>query len=117
MSESVWIAIIGGMCGGSAIAAIINQIGEAVRQKRKRKYDLADTESEDVKAIKAGLKWVMYDRIRYLGQAYIKDGCIDLDDRRILHEMHTSYHSGLGGNGDLDLLMGQVDKLPLKMEA
>ena len=116
MSESVLIAIIGGMCGGSAVAAIINQIGDAVRQKRKRKYDTEDTESEDVKAIKTGLKWVLYDRIRFLGQAYIKDGSIDLDDRRILREMHNSYHAGLGGNGDLDLLMSQVDRLPLRME-
>ena len=116
MNESLWIAIIGGLLGGSAVAAVINQLGESIRQKRKRKYDTEDTESQDIKEIKNGLKWVMYDRIRYLGRAYIKEGKIDIDDRRILHEMHNSYHSGLGGNGDLDLLMSQVDKLPLKAE-
>ena len=58
----------------------------------------------------------MYDRIRFLGQAYIAEGEIDFDDRRILRQMHTSYHNGLGGNGDLDALMEEVDSLPLKKE-
>ncbi len=114
MTEALWLAIIGGLLGGSVVAAIVNQIGESIRQRRKHKYDTEDTESKDLKEIKTGLKWVMYDRIRHLGQAYLQDGSIDIDDRRILHEMHKSYHDGLGGNGDLDLLMQQVDKLPLK---
>ena len=114
MTESLWVAIIGGLLGGSVVAAIVNQIGESIRQKRKHQYDNEDSESKDVKEIKTALKWVMYDRIRYLGRDYIKHGYIDIDDRRILHEMHNSYHNGLGGNGDLDLLMSQVDKLPLQ---
>ena len=65
-------------------------------------------------ALKTGLKWVIYDRIRFLGQNYISAGRVDFDDRRILNEMHTCYHDGLGGNGDLDNLMHQVNDLPLK---
>ena len=67
-----------------------------------------------ITAFRTALKWVLYDRIRYLGQAYIHDGKVDFDDRRILHEMHQCYHNGLGGNGDLDSLMNEVNKLPLK---
>ena len=37
-----------------------------------------------------------------------------VDDRRVLNEMHHCYHDGLGGNGDLDNLMQEVNKLPLK---
>ena len=114
MDTTVLIAIIGGLLGGSAVAALINQIGEGIRQKRKRKYEKDDGESDDIAALKSGLKWVLYDRIRYLGQAYIAAKKIDFDDRRILNEMHKCYHQGLGGNGDLDNLMKEVNSMPLK---
>ena len=44
---------------------------------------------------------------------YIEAGEVDFDQRRILREMHTVYHFGLQGNGDLDQLMEAVAKLPL----
>lgn len=114
MSDAVIIAVVGGLLGGSAVAALINAIAEGARQKRKRKYDKDDGADRDISALKDGLKWVIYDRIRYLGQSYISSGSVDFDDRRILNEMHKCYHGGLGGNGDLDNLMGEVNKLPLK---
>lgn len=40
---------------------------------------------------------------------------IDFDDRRRLNDMHSCYHNGLGGNGDLDTLMEEVNSLPLKV--
>lgn len=108
------IAILGIVLASSVLSALINQIGEGIRQKRKRKYDTEDTEDKTLNALKDGLKWVMYDRIRDLGQKYIQGGTVDFDDRRILKEMHKSYHDGLGGNGDLDALMDAVYELPLK---
>lgn len=114
MSDAVIIAIISAGLGGSALAALINQIGETIRQKRKRKNDTEDRDNKDIDALKTGLKWVIYDRIRYLGQTYISAKKIDFDDRRILNEMHKCYHNGLGGNGDLDNLMNEVNALPLK---
>lgn len=114
ISDPVLVAIVGGCLGGSAVAALINQIGNWLQAKSSRKYKTEEKESETVKAIKTALKWVMYDRIRWLGQAYVRDKEVDFDDRRILHEMHNCYHNGLGGNGDLDALMDAVNKLPLK---
>ena len=114
MSEAVIIAIVGGLLGGSAVAALINAIAEGVRQRRKRKYDKQDGKDANIEALKAGLKWVLYDRIRFLGQHYINAGQVDFDDRRILNEMHGCYHNGLGGNGDLGNLMRDVNALPLK---
>ena len=114
MDNTVLVAIIGGLLGGSTVAAIINQIGESVRQKRKHRFDTEDAKDDDIVALKTGLKWVIYDRIRYLGQTYITAKAIDFDDRRILNEMHKCYHDGLGGNGDLDNLMKEVNTLPLK---
>lgn len=114
MDTAVIIAIVSGLLGGSAVAALINAIAEGIRQKRKRKYDKDDGRDRDNQALKDGLKWVLYDRIRFLGQHYIAASSVDFDDRRILNEMHSCYHNGLGGNGDLDNLMSEVNKLPLK---
>lgn len=45
MTEII-IAVVGGLLGGSAVAALINQIGEGVRQKRKLKADAESGESK-----------------------------------------------------------------------
>ena len=112
MSDAVIVGLIAG--ASAIIGGLITQAGESLRQRRKRKYDRADGKNKDMMALKTGLKWVIYDRIRFLGQNYISAGRVDFDDRRILNEMHTCYHDGLGGNGDLDNLMHQVNDLPLK---
>lgn len=114
METTIIVAIIGGLLGGSAVAAFINAIAAGIRQRRERKYNKTDGKDKDTEALKAGLKWVLYDRIRFLGQRYIAAGQVDFDDRRILNEMHGCYHNGLGGNGDLDNLMGEVNRLPLR---
>ena len=114
MDTGIIIAIIGGLLGGSAVAALINAIAEGIRQRRKRKYDKDDGKDKDIEAIKTAQKLMLYDRIRYLGLKYISDGAVDFDDRRILKEMHDCYHERLGGNGDLDNLMNEVNHLPLK---
>jgi len=107
------IAIIGGGVG----AAVISLISALLQTWQKRKYEKEDKESADMTALKAGMKWLMYDRIRFLGLHYIESGTVDFDDRRILREMHHVYHFGLEGNGDLDNIMQLVDKLPLTQEA
>lgn len=126
---------------GGALAALITAVVKALadrsawKQKRKaKKEDKAEKQQEEkqkqaelrtgerLKAIEKktdiqseALKFIMYDRIRYLGQEYIAAKEIDFDDRRILNEMHHSYHNGLCGNGDLDTLMEEVNHLPLKI--
>ena len=112
MSDVVLVAVIG--LASAVIGGSITQIGEGIRQRRKRKYDKDDGKDKDIEALKAGQKWMLYDRIRFLGLRYISDGTVDFDDRRILTEMHKCYHDGLGGNGDLDNLMNEVNHLPLK---
>ena len=104
------IAIIGGGVG----AAIVSVVGSLLLARQARRYAEQDTETEELAALKQGMKWLLYDRIRFLGLAYIEDGAVDFDDRRVLREMHRVYHEGLGGNGDLAIIMRQVDDLPLK---
>ena len=126
MKETISTILLA-FCTGGLGAAIINVLGGRwqFRQERKaHKEDRAELKIEErLKAIEAAtaaqgeaLKFILYDRIRYLAQAYIADGEIDFDDRRILNEMHRAYHDGLGGNGDLDALMKSVNELPLKVK-
>lgn len=113
------------MLGGSFGVALIQLVNNWLvwRRERKAKKEDRAAEKEDANdrnvneqlaALMEATKFILYDRIRYLGQAYIADGEIDFDDRRILNDMHRSYHNGLGGNGDLDILMSEVNRLPLK---
>lgn len=114
------------LTGGFAVA-IVNLVRDIIMWKKNRKAAKEDKEEQKIeerlKAIEnitntlaSANKYILYDRIRFLGQAYIKDGEIDFDDRRILNDMHDVYHNGLGGNGDLDNLMKAVNTLPLKVK-
>lgn len=64
-------------------------------------------------ASRRALKFVLLDRIVYIGHSYIKHGEVSFDERRRLREMHDTYHNDLGGNGDADNVMNAVDELPL----
>lgn len=101
--------------GGTALAALINQVGEYVRQRRSQKFKIDDAECADMTALKQAMKYVLFDRIMWLGQGYIRDGEISFDDRRRLNDMHSVYHKGLGGNGDLNTLMEEINNLKLKV--
>lgn len=106
--------IIMAVIGGGVGAAIVTVVGALLQAKQARKYELEDHEDANIKALKAGMKWLLYDRIRFLGLHYLSEGAVDFDDRRVLRQMHQVYHVGLEGNGDLDQIMIAVDKLPLK---
>lgn len=123
--KSMNVDMIIAILSGGTIVAIVEGIREYLTWKRNRKAAAEDKENLDtdkrlekmerqVEALVEGQKYILYDRIRFLGQSYIADGEIDFDDRRVLNDMHKSYHSGLGGNGDLDILMKEVNNLPLK---
>lgn len=106
--------IIIAVLGGSALSALITQIGSYIAERRRRKDSKED--SEDVKdaALRQGMKLLLADKIQYLGLKYIEEGEITFSNRKMLNEMHSTYHNGLGGNGDFDGLMKEVNDLPLK---
>ena len=58
-------------------------------------------------------KVLMIDRVRYLGSRYIKQAEISLEDKENLHDMYAAYKS-LGGNGHLETIMHEVDRLSVK---
>lgn len=119
--NEVIIAVI----SGGSVVAIIEGVREWLAWQRNRKAVKEDRAAEEaaekvktleekVDALVEANRYILYDRIRYLGQCYIDEKEIDFDDRRILNKMHESYHNGLEGNGDLDTLMEEVNHLPLK---
>lgn len=96
---------------------ISKKLGEYVEKQeefnRKAEKRFSEMEEKDRNQT-AALKYVLLDRIRYIGQSYIKHGDVTFDERRILREMHDCYHNGLGGNGDADDVMRDVGALPLR---
>jgi len=128
MWSEIWpvlLQVLEILASGAIGAAIINGINQRKLLKMQHEFDKEDKAQVDVEkelrelremsaAQSEALKFVLYDRIRYIGQAYIAEGEVDFDDRRILNNMHSSYHNGLDGNGDLDTLMAEVNSLPLK---
>ena len=113
----LWTMVLTGGVGAAAITLRDHVIQWGLKRGEGRRAGAARVETEQEKKInglQAGLRVVLLDRIQYLGQCYLADGEISFDDRRRLHRMHDAYHTGLNGNGDLDVIMAQVDRLPLK---
>lgn len=73
-----------------------------------------DAVSTDVGHVKIAEKAILSDRIKWLGTSYLEANEIEFEDRRNLHDLHDAYHNHCGGNGDYDILMREIDALPLK---
>lgn len=86
---------------GSGVMAVVL----AVLNRKWAKQDKTD-------AIVDGLKVLMVDRVRYVGNCYIKAKSITMGDKETLKEMHEAYKA-LGGNGHLDAVMSEIEKLPV----
>lgn len=93
--------IVAGAVTGSGVTAVIL----ALLQRKWNKDDKKD-------AMVEALKVLMVDRVRYLGQCYVTQGEITLADKETLEEMHRAYKA-LGGNGHLEIIMDEVEGLPL----
>ena len=116
----VWELIVAsGVIG--LVFGFVQQLTMWKLNRKATKEDKADLNIEErIKALESkvdglsiGQKSILHDRIKWLGMGYIAAHCIDIDDRRDLIEMHKAYHAN-GGNGNLDMLMEEVEKLPLK---
>ena len=100
MSEAL-VSFLSGAGGAALIAGIFSII--QARMARKNAHTKA-------------LRYIMLYIIQERAKSYIREKSITLDERRSLHHWHQLYHDGLGGNGDADALMAQVDKLPVDLE-
>lgn len=99
--------------GGSAASALISGLFSLLQARLQRGKRRSDTEQ----ALVDGMKFILLDVIAQRALRYIDAGEAELHDKQLLRSMHQVYHTGLGGNGDLDALMEQVDKLPVRLHA
>lgn len=104
----IWEAIL----SGAAVASLCNGIFTIVQMVIRRRWERSDKGSAQTKALRHLMLYIMMQTAK----GHIRDGEISVDDRRQLHKWHDLYHNGLGGNGDMDKLMAEVDKLPLSLE-
>lgn len=95
------VELLSGAAGAALVAGIFGIV-----QARKNRKD----------AHGKALRYLMLYVIQERAKAHIKEGSITMEERRSLHHWHSLYHNELGGNGDADQLMAQVDKLPLDTE-
>lgn len=94
--------IIIAIIGSNALSALIGAIVTFCGQRRQKKDSTT-----------AGLRILLYDRIKHLAKSYIARGWITTEELEDLMQMHKVYHD-LGGNGYLDKLMEQVHRLPVR---
>ena len=66
---------------------------------------------DTVNALIVADRTILYDRIKHLAKSYIKRGWISVEEYEDLKRMHNVYHDELGGNGFLDAIMEEVNKL------
>lgn len=95
------VQIAAACLGSSGLTAIVL----AILQRRWSCQDRQD-------AIVDGLKVLTVDRVRYLGRTYIKAQSITLEDKENLEDMYRAYKA-LGGNGHLETVMDEVERLPV----
>lgn len=103
MSDTVLAALIGGIFSGGVLGLI--QFLIARHDKKKREA------SVEIKALRYMMLYITQER----GKELLQAGEATLEEKRALHKWYELYHDGLGGNGDLENLMHEVDKLKIKL--
>lgn len=101
------IALLGAGIGSGLMAIILAMLN--------RKWSKEDRKDSRIDALVNAQKVMMIDRVNWLGNQYIKTQKITLSDKETLIEMYKAY-KGLGGNGHLDVIMQEVDKLQVVEE-
>ena len=101
----IFLSIIAGATGAAIITGAVPLVQFFVNRKDKRNG------KED--AQNKALRYLMLYIIQERAKQHIKDQRITLEERRSIHHWHNLYHDGLGGNGDADALMAQVDRLQI----
>lgn len=100
-----FVSILGIVLGSSGLSAIVVAV-------LNRHWSKKDRHDERIDALVDAQKVLMIDRVRHIGQAYISQGRISLDDKENIQEMYQSYKA-LGGNGHLATVMAEIERLPI----
>ena len=105
----LWGLLISGV-GVAMVNMISSIIGLRMNHKNKQQQEKLQAD----RRYNAGVRVLLYDRIKHLGKDYIAQGYIHSEDLEDLMQMHKIYHDDLGGNGFLDSVMEQVKSLPIE---
>ena len=96
--KEILLCILGGGLG----TALINIISLSLQ----RKWSKDDVTTKALKAL-------LIDRVTYLVKHHMRSHSISLNEKNNLEEMHVVYKE-LGGNGHLDAVMGELEKIPVE---
>lgn len=112
MSEPALIAVL----SSGAVAALISGIFSIISIRVQNRIQKAAQATNKNAAIAEGVKFLLYDRIKHLGNSYIQRGYVTSEQLEDLMMMHKVYHDKdkLNGNGFLNSLMSQVKSLPIR---
>lgn len=99
MDNSFWGSIIIALISSGTVAAIVSAV-----QKRIINGDPKNL----------ALRLLLQDKLTFLMEREIGKGYTTRETHKIIHEMYVSYKS-LGGNGDMEWLKGEYDKIPLQV--
>lgn len=100
-------ALLSGSVGAGLMAIIMAALQRYWKKKDEKKGAVA--------ALVEAQKVMMIDRMRHLGSQYIDDRSISLKDKETMQDMFVAYRK-LGGNGHLDTIMAEVNKLPIRSD-
>lgn len=99
---TVLLAVIGSSGVASVVVALL-----------QRHWSKKDKEDGRIDALVKAQQVMMIDRVRYLGKCYIEDGFITLADKENVTGMYNAYKA-LGGNGHLETIMSEINRLEVK---
>ena len=127
--------VIGIIIGSSALTVLLNKLHDRwkIKQERKNLKEDKAEEKEDLVGglqksndsqeerltiheeklnfIGEGIKYLLLDKIIFLGSKYIRRNAISMEERKIIKAMYDIYHNGLHGNGDADFIMKGVEAI------
>ena len=98
---TILCALIG---SGAATALVTGIIGRRAEQKR--------TETGESQ----GLRYLLQDRLEQQALSYLKRGYLSYEELRSWNRGHHIYHDLLGGNGDLNGLKEELNRLLYEKE-
>ena len=100
MDAQIIVTLAVAIIGSGSFSALVNAWLESRREKKNN-------------PVAMGVKLLLQDRIEGLCIKYIKSGEIKYENLRYLRQAHECYHKQLHGNGDLNELMEEVERLPV----
>lgn len=127
--------VVGIILGSSALTVLLNNLHDRWKIKQERKnskedkleakenivddlQNATDSQEKKIEALETlsshmaeAIKYLLLDKILFLGSKYIRRNSITLEERKILNAMYKVYHNGLDGNGDADFIMKGVEAI------